>query len=59
MLPFGDASHWDQLVRQAGDPAERPLDLIERDLRHGYVTPGHAEARYGVRVDPVTLRVTR
>jgi len=42
-----------------GDPAERPLDLIERDLRLGYETIAHVEAHYGVRVCPDTLQVTR
>ena len=31
-----------------GDPLERPLDKIERDLLSGLVTRGHAERAYGL-----------
>jgi N-methylhydantoinase B len=31
-----------------GDPLERPLELVRRDLAHAYVTGGHARERYGV-----------
>ena len=34
-----------------GPPSERPLDLIQRDLDGGYVTPAAAERDYGVRID--------
>jgi N-methylhydantoinase B len=35
-----------------GPPAERPHDLIRRDLDAGYVTPAAAERDYGVRIGP-------
>ncbi|HXQ51404.1 MAG TPA: hydantoinase B/oxoprolinase family protein [Stellaceae bacterium] len=34
-----------------GAPADRPLALIERDLRRGYVTRAAAERDYGVRIE--------
>jgi N-methylhydantoinase B len=34
-----------------GAPAERPLELIQRDLDGGYVTRAAAERDYGVRID--------
>ena len=35
-----------------GDPAERPLDLVARDLRRGYITDAAARADYGVTIAP-------
>ncbi|MQA73769.1 MAG: hypothetical protein GEU88_05390 [Solirubrobacterales bacterium] len=32
-----------------GDPLERDLELVERDLNHGYIGPEEAERTYGVR----------
>ncbi|MBI5441380.1 MAG: hydantoinase B/oxoprolinase family protein [Deltaproteobacteria bacterium] len=40
-----------------GDPWERPWDLVEDDVRNGYVSVGGARRDYGVVVDPRTLRV--
>jgi N-methylhydantoinase B len=34
-----------------GPPAERSLELIQRDLDAGYVTRAAAEQNYGVRID--------
>ena len=35
-----------------GPPGERPLELIQRDLDAGYVTPLAAERDYGVKIGP-------
>jgi N-methylhydantoinase B len=35
-----------------GPPAERPIELIQRDLAAGYVTAAAAERDYGVRIGP-------
>jgi N-methylhydantoinase B len=35
-----------------GDPSERSLLLIQRDVTRGYVTPAAAQRAYGVTVDP-------
>ena len=42
-----------------GDPRERDLAALERDLRDGKVSIAAAESRYGVLVDRNTLRVTK
>ena len=34
-----------------GSPIERDLDLIDKDLRQGYISPANAERDYGVVVD--------
>jgi N-methylhydantoinase B len=34
-----------------GPPAERSLDLIQRDLTRGYITPEAAKRDYGVSID--------
>ena len=40
-----------------GAPEERSIELIERDIQRGYVTPERAASDYGVRIDGV--RITR
>jgi N-methylhydantoinase B len=35
-----------------GDPAERPLELVRRDLRRGYISAEAAAEDYGVRIEP-------
>jgi N-methylhydantoinase B len=42
-----------------GDPRERSLSAIERDLRDGKVSIEAAQTRYGVTVDRHTLAVRR
>jgi N-methylhydantoinase B len=42
-----------------GDPRERDLDALDRDLIDGKVTPDAAEANYAVVVDRNALRVDR
>jgi N-methylhydantoinase B/oxoprolinase/acetone carboxylase alpha subunit len=42
-----------------GDPRERSLDAIERDLRDGKISIEAAQSRYGVMVERETLRVRR
>jgi len=37
-----------------GDPFDRPVELVERDLRRGYYSLGEAEALFGVVADPET-----
>jgi N-methylhydantoinase B len=41
-----------------GDPHERPVEVVRRDARDGYITVGMAEKDYGVLIDPETLEVT-
>ena len=38
-----------------GDPRERPLEALRRDVRQGYVSLESAWKDYGVRFDPQTL----
>jgi N-methylhydantoinase B len=40
-----------------GDPFERPIEQIRRDVINGYVTPQQASDLYGVTLDPDTLAV--
>jgi N-methylhydantoinase B len=42
-----------------GEPRERDLDELDRDLADGKVTPGAAEQHYGVVVDRNRLEVDR
>jgi N-methylhydantoinase B len=42
-----------------GEPRERDLDALDRDLGDGKVTPDAAEAHYAVVVDRDTLRIDR
>jgi N-methylhydantoinase B len=42
-----------------GDPMERNLDALERDLIDGKVTPEAAEAHYAVVIDRAAQRVDR
>jgi N-methylhydantoinase B len=40
-----------------GDPLERPMKLVQNDVRQGYVTVAAAAELYGVVLDPVTFEV--
>jgi N-methylhydantoinase B len=40
-----------------GDPRERPLELVEEDLRNGFISGEVARDVYGAVVEPGTLRV--
>lgn len=40
-----------------GDPRERDVEAVERDVRRGYVSIGAAREDYCVVIDPVTLEV--
>ena len=62
--PFSDDNHWQagDLVRLYtaggggwGDPLEREIDLVEKDVRGGFVSLDAARAEYGVVIDPSTL----
>jgi len=39
-----------------GDPLDRPLEDVERDVRLGYVSIEAAHEHYGVDIDPQTMR---
>jgi N-methylhydantoinase B len=41
-----------------GNPYERPVEAVQRDVRDGYISVEMAEKDYGVIVDPTTLKVT-
>jgi len=41
-----------------GDPYERPVEAVQKDVKDGYVTVEMAEKDYGVIIDPDTLEVT-
>jgi N-methylhydantoinase B len=40
-----------------GDPLERELELVERDVIDGYVSIDRAQADYGAVIDPRTMKV--
>ncbi len=40
-----------------GDPRERPVKLVAREVRDGVISPGSARATYGVVVDEKTVEV--
>jgi N-methylhydantoinase B len=42
-----------------GDPLERPVEMVQSDLRDGYVTLEQAEKLYGVVLNPETLEVEK
>jgi N-methylhydantoinase B len=41
-----------------GNPNERPVEAVQKDVRDGYITVEMAEKDYGVIIDPETLEVT-
>jgi N-methylhydantoinase B/oxoprolinase/acetone carboxylase alpha subunit len=40
-----------------GDPFKRPIEMVQDDVKNGYVTLEQAERVYGVTLDPATLDV--
>ena len=63
--PFSDDNYWQvgDLVRLYtaggggwGDPLERNIGLVERDVRGGFVSLESARGEYGVVIDPESLR---
>jgi len=38
-----------------GRPHERPVELVQADVRDGYITVDQADELYGVTIDPLTL----
>jgi N-methylhydantoinase B len=40
-----------------GSPLERDLEMVERDVKEGYVSAGRAKEDYGVIIDPKTMKV--
>lgn len=63
--PFSDDNFWQagDLVRIYsaggggwGDPLEREIELVERDVRGGFVSLESARAQYGVVIDAETLK---
>ena len=42
-----------------GDPLERPVELIQSDVKNGYITLEQAEKDYGVVLNPDTLEVEK
>jgi N-methylhydantoinase B len=42
-----------------GNPLERPVEMIQDDVRNGYVTLDQAKKDYGVVLDPNTLEVVK
>jgi len=41
-----------------GNPYERPVEAVQKDVKDGYITVEMAEKDYGVLIDPDTLAVT-
>jgi N-methylhydantoinase B len=41
-----------------GNPYERPVEAVQEDVKHGYITVEMAEKDYGVIVDANTLEIT-
>ncbi|MDE2780889.1 MAG: hydantoinase B/oxoprolinase family protein [Chloroflexota bacterium] len=63
--PFSDDNRWvaGDLVRLLtaggggwGDPLEREVSLVEKDVRGGFVTLEAARSEYGVVIDPASLK---
>ena len=63
--PFSDDNRWKagDLVRIYtaggggwGDPLERETNLVEKDVRGGFVSLESARSEYGVVIDPETLK---
>ena len=63
--PFSDDNLWyaGDLVRIYtaggggwGDPLERDIDLVEKDVRGGFVSLESARSEYGIIIDPETLK---
>ena len=63
--PFSDDNRWvaGDLVRLHtaggggwGDPLEREVHLVEKDVRGGFVTLESARSEYGVVIDPTSLK---
>ena len=63
--PFSDDNPWSagDMVRIHtaggggwGDPLEREVSLVEKDVRGGFVSVESARSEYGVAIDPDTLR---
>ncbi|MFQ5886721.1 MAG: hydantoinase B/oxoprolinase family protein, partial [Anaerolineae bacterium] len=42
-----------------GNPYERPVEAVQKDVKDGYITVEMAEKDYGVVLDPGTLEVIR
>jgi N-methylhydantoinase B len=42
-----------------GDPLERPVAMVQSDVKNEYITLEQAEKTYGVVLDPDTLKVER
>ena len=40
-----------------GDPLERDMEMVERDVMDGYVSPARAREDYGVIINPETLKI--
>ena len=64
--PFSDDNPWQagDLVRIYtaggggwGDPLEREIHLVEKDVRGGFVSLKSARSEYGVIIDPETLKI--
>ena len=62
--PFSDDNPWraGDMVRLYtaggggwGDPLERDIQLVEKDVRGGFVSRASARSEYGVVIDPATL----